>query len=161
MGRVRKALLAKHGVGLPPHLEQQMANLPVPVPTGTGASGHDTPDANGFVALTGLTGYYAKLRYQVAEVSNALPAGSSQRGIAEANLTHANGEWIVASMITVGYAAVQVDDPTTGGKTWAIPKPATAIPGTNSLPAKKMVDGTDLSTVAGATAWFSKLAPPA
>lgn len=130
---------------------------------------YDTPDEYGFAKLHGLAGvpYWGDFSYQVQEITKTLTG--DQYGKALANLTEANGVWILGKFIAVGYYPVQQ------GTQWVIPQKsaqhpagATVIPNTRSGPgdqAKKAQHPQthlfyDLTTVAGLVEWLKVTAPP-
>lgn len=116
-------------------------------------SGIDTPDANGFVALTGLPAgnYYAKIRFAIAEVGAAL-SGVQHASVALNCGFLAHGRWITTQMIGVCAQVEAVTDGTTGAQTYRLKTPEQDIPGTLALPPS--------FTVASATAHFAALPDP-
>ena len=122
---------------------------PVPaLPAGT-----DTPDANGFVALTGLPSgnYYTKIRFSISEVGAAL-TGVQHASVALNSGFLANGRWITSQMIGVCAEIEPVTDGTTGAVTYRLKQPQVSIPDTLALPPS--------FTVASATAHFAALPDP-
>ena len=131
-----------------------VVTAPAPSPTPAALPGGiDTPDANGFVALTGLPAgnYYAKIRFAIAEVGAAL-AGAAHASVALNCGFLAHGRWITTQMIGVCAQIESVTDGTTGAQTYRLKSPEQDIPGTLALPPS--------FTVASATAHFAALPDP-
>lgn len=128
-----------------------------PVVTAPGAKlpeGIDTPDANGFVALTGIpqTSARAKIRFSIAEVGAALP-GVQHASVALNSGFLANGRWIASNKFIGVCAQIEaVTDGTTGAQTYRLKTPEQDIPNTLALPPH--------FTVASATAYFASLPEP-
>lgn len=116
-------------------------------------AGVDTPDANGFVALTGLPdgNYYKTIRFSIGEVGAAL-SGLQHASVALNTGFLANGRWITSQMIGVCAEIEAVTDGTTGAQTYRLKQPQVSIPGTLALPPS--------FTVASATAHFAALPDP-
>lgn len=144
------------GGGIIPPSESPVFTPAPPVITAPAASlpaGIDTPDANGFVALTGLPAgsYYSKIRFSIAEVGAALQ-GVQHASVALNSGFLANGRWITTQFIGVCAQIEGVTDGTTGAQTYRLKQPEVSIPGTLALPPS--------FTVASATAHFAALPDP-
>lgn len=136
------------------------APAPNPAPVASGGTappalpaGIDVPDANGFVALTGLPAgnYYNKIRFSVSEVGAAL-SGVQHASVALNSGFLANGRWITSQMIGVCAEIESVTDGTNGAVTYRLKSPEVSIPNTLALPPS--------FTVASATAHFAALPDP-
>lgn len=141
-------------VSVPPVAQPPVVTAPTPaVGSGKLPAGIDSPDANGFVALTGLPAgnYYSKIRFSIGEVGAAL-SGLQHASVALNTGFLANGRWITSQMIGVCAEIEAVTDGTTGAQTYRLKQPQVAIPGTLALPPS--------FTVASATAHFAALPDP-
>lgn len=131
-----------------------VVTAPLPaVGSGKLPAGIDAPDANGFVALTGLPAgnYYSKIRFSIGEVGAAL-SGLQHASVALNTGFLANGRQITTGLIGVCAQIEAVTDGTTGAQTYRLKQPQVAIPGTIALPPS--------FTVASATAHFAALPDP-
>jgi hypothetical protein len=153
-----KELFQKHAspsVAQPPVAAQPPVVTAPPPAVGSGKlpAGIDTPDANGFVALTGLPdgNYYKTVRFSIGEVGAAL-SGLQHASVALNTGFLANGRWITSQMIGVCAQIEAVTDGTTGAQTYRLKQPQVSIPGTLALPPS--------FTVASATAHFAALPDP-
>ena len=146
------ALTAMAAAGTLPEVE---AVFPPPPPA------HDTPDANGFVLLAGITNPdYANLRHCVRDVVRTLPAGSSARAIGIANVRYADTAYQTENQsILVGHSAVESTDPDTGNVTWSVDQTKT-LTGTYAWP-DVVHQGHDLATPQGVVSWVNTLSPRA
>lgn len=126
---------------------------PPAVGSGKLPAGIDTPDANGFVALTGLPAgnYYSKIRFSIGEVGAAL-SGVQHASVQLNTGFLANGRQITTGLIGVCAQIEAVTDGTTGAQTYRLKQPQVSIPGTIALPPS--------FTVASATAHFAALPDP-
>lgn len=112
---------------------------------------HDTPDANGLVALTGLdsTSHWAQFRYAIKEIGDSLPDGAAKQCVV-ANCTVAigwyNGLGDIMACREVGTGSGLLNGPN--------------IPNTYACPPINRM-GNFLDTVAAATAHFRKIGDPA
>lgn len=89
---------------------------PVPHPVTTALAGVDTPDANGFVALTGLTAgtHWAGIRFAINEVGQGLPANSRARASVELNCERATSSYNMGAFLPVCHDIVETTDGITG-----------------------------------------------
>ncbi len=137
----------------PPPAESSASPPAVTAPSAALPGGIDTPDARGFVALTGLPAgnYYSKIRFSIGEVGAAL-TGTQHASVALNTGFLANGRWITTQFIGVCAEIEAVTDGTTGATTYRLKQPQVTIPNTIALPPS--------FTVSSATAHFAALPDP-
>jgi len=117
---------------------------------------YDVPDANGLVALSGITNPHVQgFRFAVDEVAKNL--SGAQKGIAEANINYvANAKAMFGLPMGPCVECHAQTDPTTGSTTYTpnYGSEYKIIPNTFAMPSKTL-NGYDLSTVAGVVAMWN------
>lgn len=144
-----------------PSIIPEPVPTPVPVDVAPAPTRINPPNPNkvgdGFFLVDGITNSsYQGKRFQIKELSDALPAGSFPRASAQLNLAEANGEWKIAQFIGVGVVVEEYPDDVTGGTAYRIKQPVENIVGTFSWP-DAVIRGYNLATVAGVVGYVNTL----